>query len=173
MGRSGQTATIWDADCLSEEHEVSDMASYLQVDTDTWFDWSEEAREEYVRKFSNWANYLGCHEREANYVVVATKREGENQAESAEWKEFSDDVKALLDLKEAENLLNTRDAIQRMPSFGADGFCKYLVVAKGYKTDGECTSARCIETTSPVTALLTNLTCCANTVYASQKIHNC
>ena len=26
----------------SEEHEVSDMASYLQVDTDTWFDWSEE-----------------------------------------------------------------------------------------------------------------------------------
>ena len=31
---------------LSEEYELSDMASYLQVDTGTWFDWSEEAREE-------------------------------------------------------------------------------------------------------------------------------
>ena len=46
--RSSGNEIVWDADCLSEEHEVSDMASYLQVDTDTWFDWSEEleAREE-------------------------------------------------------------------------------------------------------------------------------
>lgn len=115
-------------------------------------------------------------------VVVAAKLEGENQ-ESAELKEFSDYVKALLDIeglsvnlvtgivKEAEILLNTRDAIQRMPSFGADGFPSISWLRKTAKE--ECTSALCIETTSPVTALLTNLTCCANTVYASQKIHNC
>ena len=127
------------------------MASFLQVDTDTWFDWSEEAREEYVRKF----NKLTVEDvRKEKPVVVAAKREGENQ-ESAEWKEFSDDVKALLDIeglsvnlvtgivKEAEVLLNTRDAIQRMPSFRADGFSKYLVAAKNCKRRMyECTVYR-------------------------------
>ena len=37
---------------LSEVNELSDMASYLQVDTEEWFDWSEETREEYVLKFN-------------------------------------------------------------------------------------------------------------------------
>ena len=136
---------------LSEEYELSDMASYLQVDTDTWFDWSEEAREEYVRKFNKLTIEDVMKEKP---IAVATKRQGENQ-ESTEWKEFSDDVKALLDIeglsvslvtgivKEAENLLNTRDAIQRMPSFGADGFCKYLVAAKNCKRRMyECTVYR-------------------------------
>ena len=87
-------------------------------------------------------------------IFVGAKREGENQ-ESVDWKEFSEDVKALLDIeglsvnlvtgivKEAEILLNTRDAIQRMPSFGTDGFSKYLVAAKNCKRRMyECTVYR-------------------------------
>ena len=66
-------------------------------------------------------------------IVVSKKRQGEDQESAVEWKEFSDDVKALLDIKgltldlvkgiikEAEVLLNTQGAIQRnMPLLGAE-----------------------------------------------------
>lgn len=48
-------------------------------------------------------------------------------------------------VKEAENLLNTRDAIQRMPSLDVGGICKYLVASASCRKI--CTSARCTETT--------------------------
>lgn len=126
---------------LSEEYELSETASYLQVDADDWFDWSEKTRAEYVLKF----NKLTMEDvMKQKPISVASKREGEDQ-ESSEWQEFSDDIKALLDIeglsvelvtgivKEAEILLNTRDAIQRMPSLDAGGIRKYLVAAKTCK----------------------------------------
>lgn len=137
---------------LSEVYELSEMASYLQVDTEEWFDWSEETREEYVLKFNKLTVEDVMKEKP---IVVSKKRKGEDQESAVEWKEFSDDVKALLDIegltldlvkgiiKEAEVLLNTRGAIQRMPSLGADGFCKYLVAAKSCKRKMyECTVYR-------------------------------
>ena len=122
---------------LSEEYELSEMASYLQVNAEDWFEWREKTRAEYVLKFNKLTIEDVMKEKP---IVVAARRDVEDQ-EVYEWKEFSDDIKALFDIeglsvdlmkgivKEAENLLNTRDAIQRMPSLDVGGICKYLVAS--------------------------------------------
>ena len=136
---------------LSEEYELSEMACYLQVDPDDWFDWSEETRSEYVQKFNKLTIEDVMNEKP---ISVATKRGGEDH-ESTEWKELSDDIKMLHGIdglsielvtgivREAEVLMNTPDAIQRKPSLNAGDICKYLVAAKTCKKRiYECTVYR-------------------------------
>ena len=136
---------------LSEEYELSEMASYLQVNAEDWFEWSEKTRAEYALKFNKLTIEDVMKEKP---IVVAARRDVEDQ-EVYEWKEFSDDIKALFDIeglsvdlmkgivKEAENLLNTRDAIQRMPSLDVGGICKYLVASSSCrKKMYECTVYR-------------------------------
>ena len=37
---------------MSEEYELSDEASYLEVNPEDWFEWPEEKRAEYTRNFN-------------------------------------------------------------------------------------------------------------------------
>lgn len=104
---------------LSEEYELSEMASYLQVNAEDWFEWSEKTRAQYAPKFNRQTIEDVMKEKP---IVVAARRDVEDQ-EVYDWKKFSDDLKALFDIeglsvdlmkgivKEAENRLNTRDAI--------------------------------------------------------------
>lgn len=80
---------------LSEEYELSEMASYLQVNAEDWFEWSEKTRAEYVLKFNKLTIEDVMKEKP---IVVAARRDVEDQ-EVYEWKEFSDDIKALFDIE--------------------------------------------------------------------------
>ena len=37
---------------LSEEYELADAAAHLTIPVDTWFDWTEKERDEYIKKFN-------------------------------------------------------------------------------------------------------------------------
>ena len=119
---------------MSDEFELADIASHLEVSPDTWFEWSESQRTDYVHKF----NKLTMDEILSGKEIVVTNSREEN---TMEFREFAEDIKKLYSIKgkseglyrtivkDAEKLLNYPNANQLMPSL-AGGGVKYLVAAK-------------------------------------------
>ena len=136
---------------MSEEYELSDEASYLEVNPEDWFEWPEEKRAEYARKF----NELNMEDVSKKKTIVMNKKFDKADA-TREWREFPEEIKALYSLqdisqvivetviKEAEKLLNSPNSIQKMPSLGTThAQSKYLVASKDCKKQMyECTVHR-------------------------------
>ena len=124
---------------LSNEYELADMAVHLRLSVSDWFDMNEEQRKAYVNEF----NKMSIDD------AMKGKTIGINQAptgEASEYKEFSLDVATMLNslnswteglvdtiVKDAEALLNAKEAVQPMPSVSANAKRKFLVAAKNCK----------------------------------------
>ncbi|KAK3712178.1 hypothetical protein QZH41_005805 [Actinostola sp. cb2023] len=127
---------------LSDEYELSEMVSYLEVPPDEWFEMSESQRKQYLQKF----NQLTIEEAMAEKPINVRRTTSTSEPTMCR-KTFSvcDLEKSLQSIsgctaglvativKEAENLLNCKNAIQQMPSLGAGNQRKFLVAAKTCK----------------------------------------
>jgi len=132
---------------LSEEYELADFATYLQVEPERWFEWTTKEREQYVQGF----NKLTVEEVMSKKKIVI--KEDCLEESPAVWQEFPDVISSLYQInelskgliqtiiREAENLLNTPNAIERVPSLNSHGNReKYFVAAKDCKRHMyECT----------------------------------
>lgn len=130
---------------MSDEYELADIASYLEVPAEEWFDWTETKRAHYISKF----NELSVEDVAQGKTFPEIKEQHGDQ-ESLEFKELpEDDINSLYDttlsegliktiVKGAEQLLNSPNSVQRMPTVTSDPTPrKYLVAGANSKT-GMC-----------------------------------
>ena len=105
---------------LSDEYELSDIASYLEVPPEEWFEWSETKRAHYINKF----NELSIEKVLQSKAIPEITEQPDSQ-ESVEFKELPEDIsplfhttltKGLIEtiVKGAEKLLNSPTSVQRM-----------------------------------------------------------
>ena len=107
---------------LSDEYELADVAAHLEVTPDEWFEMTVVERKAYAHKFDKLSVDKVIKGKTIRGTLVPN-------VEYDEYKEFSCDVKVILQslkswtdglvatiVKEAEVLLNAKDAIQKMPS---------------------------------------------------------
>ena len=106
---------------LSEEYELADLATYLQVEPERWFDWMANERDQCVKGF----NKLTVED-----VIVKKKIEIKQDSlrdEPTRWLEFPDVISLLYTIKELSNGLirniikkaekiNNPNAIESVPS---------------------------------------------------------
>ena len=127
---------------MSDEYELADFASYLEVPAEEWFDWTETKRAHYISKF----NELSVED-VAQGKTIPEIKEQHGDHESLEFKELpEDDINSLYDttlsagliktiVKGAEQLLNNPNSVQRMPTLTSDPTRKkYLVAGANSKT---------------------------------------
>lgn len=131
---------------LSEEYELADLAAHLAVSTEKWFNMNRNQRTDYVLKF----NKMSVEDALQGKTIPISNLP---DAEQPEFKEFSEDVAGMLQslkswtdglvgtiVKDAEALLNCKDAVQTTPSLTVTSRKKYLVGAKNCKKGMyECT----------------------------------
>lgn len=124
---------------VSSEYELAEVVAYLEVPVDEWFDMNEDERNAYVQEF----NKMTIEDAMKRKTIAASHVP---TAQVSEFKEFSVDVRKMLQsfkswtdglvatiVKDAETLLNLKDAVQRMPSISNNERSKYLVAAKNCK----------------------------------------
>ena len=127
---------------MSDEYELADIASYLEVPAEEWFDWTETKRAHYISKF----NELTVEDLVQGKTIPEIQ-EQHGDHESLEFKELpEDDINSLYDttlstgliktiVKGAEQLLNNPNSVQRMPTVTSDPTPKkYLVAGANSKT---------------------------------------
>ena len=133
---------------LSEEYQLDKAVEHLAVSVDTWFDWSEHQREDYVAKFNAMSVDDAIQGKE---IRVAQDQEGDTTGE--EYKELSIDVAAALKehkhckdevidavIHGALTLLNHPSAIQQKPTLHPSKTNKYQVASMEAKNkEVECT----------------------------------
>lgn len=131
---------------LSEEYELAELAAHLAVSTEEWFNMNRNQRSDYVLRF----NKMSVEEALKGKTIPISNLP---DAEQPECQEFSEDVTGMLQslnswtddlvktiVKEAEALLNCKDAVQNMPSLTVTSRKKYLVGAQNCKKGMyECT----------------------------------
>lgn len=127
---------------MSDEYELADIASYLEVPAEEWLDWSETKRAHYFSKF----NQLSVEDLAQDKTIPEIKEQHWDH-ESLELKELpEDDINSLYDttlsagliktiVKGAEQLVNNPNSVQRMPTVTSDPTPKkYLVAGANSKT---------------------------------------
>lgn len=127
---------------MSDEYELADCASYLEVQPEEWFQWSEKQRAHYISKF----NELSIEQVIQGKTIPKITEQHDNQ-EILEFKELpEDDISSLYDttlskglietiIKGTEQLMNSPNSVQRMPTItSAPTPEKYLVAAVNRKT---------------------------------------
>ncbi|KAK3711391.1 hypothetical protein QZH41_003530 [Actinostola sp. cb2023] len=122
----------------SDDLQLAECAAYLQVEPDIWFNWSPQQRAQHAAEF---------HKLSMADIFAKKKIDVPNTFDPQEStaKEFSFDLQqelvtnlkldknlAEVIFKEAEKLLNTKDAVQKKPSL-EEGKIKYLVAARKCK----------------------------------------
>ena len=131
---------------LSEEYELADLAAHLAVSTEKWFNMNRNQRTDYVLKF----NKMSVEDALKGKTIPIPSLPDDEQPE---FKEFSEDVASILQslkswtdglvetiAKDAEALLNCKDAVQAIPSITVTSKKKYLVGAQNCKKGMyECT----------------------------------
>ena len=121
---------------LSGEYQLADVVAHLEVTPDQWFDMTVGERQAYIKEF----NKMSVDDALKGKPIRATRVPN---VEDVEYKVFSVDVGMMLRslkswtdglvatiVKEAEALLNVKDAIQKMPSLTSPSRETYLVAAK-------------------------------------------
>ena len=124
---------------LSEEYHLADAVAHLTVPVDTWFDWSEDQRNEYVTK----VNSMSVEDALQGKVVNIRDA---SEVVSREFRELSTDAAAFLKEKElchedvvsavidgALTLLNSPAAIQEKASLDARNANRYEVASRQAK----------------------------------------
>ena len=124
---------------VSSEYELAEVVAHLEVPVDEWFDMNEDERNAYDQEF----NKMTIDDAMKGKTIAASHAP---TAQVSEFKEFSVDVRKILQsvenwtdglvatiVKDAETLLNLKDAVQRMPSISSNERSKYLVAAKNCK----------------------------------------
>ena len=81
---------------MSEEYELSDEASYLEVNPEDWFEWPEEKRAEYTRNF----NELNMEDVYKKKTIVWMNKKFDKADATREWREFPEEIKALYSLQD-------------------------------------------------------------------------
>ena len=127
---------------MSDEYELADIASYLEVTAEEWFDWTETKRAHYISKFNEFS--VEDHAKGKNIPEI---KEQHGDQERLEFKELpEDDINSLYDtilsagliktiVKGAEQLLNSPNSVHRMPTVSSDPTLrKYLVAGANSKT---------------------------------------
>ena len=110
---------------VSNEYELAEVVAYLEVPIDKWFDMNEDERSAYVQEF-----YKMTIEDVMKGKTIAASHVP--TAQVSEFKEFSVDLRKMLQsfenwtdgmvgtiVKDAETLLNLKDAVQRMASISS------------------------------------------------------
>ena len=67
---------------MSEEYELADTASYLEVEPELWFKWSGKERSDYICKF----NELTISDVMKKKTITVNRQHA--QEEALEWKEY-------------------------------------------------------------------------------------
>ena len=133
---------------LSDKYQLSKLLSHLAVPPDVWFDWSENVRKEYIRKF----NLMSVDEALRKKTINVNTAEGAPSIE--EFKELSVEVSTFLVQRlsyEVEvaraveddgalMLINSPAGIQKQPTLHQSRAAKYEVAFKAAKHGRiECT----------------------------------
>ena len=111
---------------LSEEYHLADAVAHLTVPVDTWFDWSEDQRNEYVTK----VNSMSVEDALQGKVVNIRDA---SEVVSREFRELSTDAAEELD--GALTLLNSPAAIQQKASLDARNTNRYKVASRHGKVE--------------------------------------
>lgn len=132
---------------LSDQYQLSKLSAHLAVPPEVWFDWSENARKEYIRKF----NLMSVDEALIKKSINVNTAEGVPDTE--DFKELSVEVSKFLvqnlsyELEVARAvedgallLLNSPAGIQKQPTLDQCRVVKYEVASKSAKHKRvECT----------------------------------
>ena len=124
---------------VSSEYELAEVVSHLEVPDDEWFVMNEDQRNAYVQEF----NKMTIDDALKGETIAASHAP---TAQVPEFEEFTVDVRKILQslkswtdglvatiVKDAETLLNQKDAVQRMPSISSTERIKCLVAAQNCK----------------------------------------
>ena len=115
---------------LSEEYELADLATYLQVEPERWFDWKPNERDQYMKGF----NKLTVEDVMSKKIVI---KQDCLQESSTQWQEFSNAISSLYQINELSNgLIRTiiKEAQRKVPSLNLQGnHEEFFVAAKDCK----------------------------------------
>ena len=134
----------------SDEYELADFCKYLEVSPETWFgEWSENHREEYIRKFQELTIEQVMEGKTIKIVTNANTVTSDTQGKEfvnvpsivadklKEKKQYSDELIQGL-IQQVTSLVNSPYAIQRQPSLTETSKAKFLVASKATKGGSYC-----------------------------------